>query len=450
MDILSIFVSLEFIMWVNNIEFLSLFELYARNSIFLILIIFQTVFNTYQPLSSDLRIGYITRYIIACITFFFFMSALLFLTQFRYIGGVWGRGIIFQNLILVFVLGLVFRWLIKLYKKRVIGAVEVSALLILGKDKLQTFVRENFRSLKNVNVYIYLEGNEKIRISDQNLSKVIFIRGKKNLESYFQKENQIFDFVIFDSNVSISDDTLRDLMDAKLHGLKVFDLTDFFEYYFEKISVLNVQDRWIVFSNGFSIISNKIALRLKAILDFVGALLLLILTSPLIILAAFLVKITSTGPILYSQVRVGLSGKEFNIFKLRTMIADAEKEGAKWSSFNDPRITKIGAIFRKTRIDELPQLFNILRGDMSFIGPRPERPEFIKILVEEIPYYSLRHLMKPGLSGWAQVNYDYGSSVNDSLVKLEYDLYYIKNYSFYLDLRTIIKTIRVVVFGKGR
>lgn len=211
-----------------------------------------------------------------------------------------------------------------------------------------------------------------------------------------------------------------------------------------------MQDRWIVFSNGFSIISNKIALRLKAILDFVGALLLLILTSPLIILAAFLVKITSTGPILYSQVRVGLSGKEFNIFKLRTMIADAEKEGAKWSSFNDPRITKIGAIFRKTRIDELPQLFNILRGDMSFIGPRPERPEFIKILVEEIPYYSLRHLMKPGLSGWAQVNYDYGSSVNDSLVKLEYDLYYIKNYSFYLDLRTIIKTIRVVVFGKGR
>lgn len=447
-DILGIFLSVEFLIWIYNLNQLPLSEFYIRSSIFSIFILFQMVFNTYQPLSTDLRMGFITRYILSFALFCISISAVLFLTEFRYLGGLWGRGLIFQNLLIIFCFGFLFRLLTKEYKRRVIQAVDLNALIILDFEQLQSFFKENLSYLNNVNAYVYL--NENQYLENNSDIKVNYIQGESNLASYFKQDGIAFDFVIFNSNVSIPKSIIQNLMNAKLHGLKIFDLTDFIEYYYEKIAVLHVQDRWLVFSNGFSIISNKIALRLKTIFDFVCALVLIIPSFPLILIFGIVVKITSTGPVFYSQVRVGRSGKEFSIYKLRTMSADAEKEGAKWSIVSDPRITKVGNFLRKTRIDELPQLFNILRGDMSFIGPRPERPEFIKILVEQIPYYNLRHLLKPGLSGWAQVNFDYGSSIEDSRIKLEYDLYYIKNYSFFLDLRIVIKTIRVVIFGRGR
>lgn len=447
-DVLSLFLSVEFLIWVYGLNQLPLSEFYIRYAIFSIFILFQMVFNTYQPLSSDLRMGFISRYILSFVLFCISISAVLFLTEFRYLGGLWGRGLIFQNLFIIFCSGFLFRILTKEYKRRVIQAVDLNALIILDFEQLQSFFKENLSYFNNVNAYVYL--NKDQYLENNSAIKVNYIFGESNLASYFKKEGLAFDFVIFNSNISIPKSIIQNLMNAKLHGLKIFDLTDFIEYYYEKIAVLHVQDRWLVFSNGFSIISNKIALRLKTIFDFVCALVLLIPSFPLILIFGIIVKITSTGPVFYSQVRVGRSGKEFRIYKLRTMSADAEKEGAKWSMVSDPRITKIGGFLRKTRIDELPQLFNIIRGDMSFIGPRPERPEFIKILIEQIPYYNLRHLLKPGLSGWAQVNFDYGSSIEDSRRKLEYDLYYIKNYSFFLDLRIVIKTIRVVIFGKGR
>ena len=200
---------------------------------------------------------------------------------------------------------------------------------------------------------------------------------------------------------------------------------------------------------GFYVLDGTLQSRVKRIGDFVVALCLLIVTSPLILIAAFLIKATDRGPVIYSQIRVGLGGKPYRILKLRTMRMDAESHGPQWSTRSDPRITKVGSLLRITRLDELPQLWCVLTGTMSLIGPRPERPEFDQQLSQEIPYYELRHLIRPGLSGWAQVNYPYGASVEDSANKLSYDLFYLKNFSFLLDLLILFKTIRLVFNAQG-
>ena len=168
------------------------------------------------------------------------------------------------------------------------------------------------------------------------------------------------------------------------------------------------------------------------------------------LISAVIIKLESRGPVIYSQERIGENNKPFKIFKFRSMRTDSEKDGPKWASEHDDRITKFGNIMRKTRIDELPQLYNVIVGQMSFVGPRPERQFFINTLEKEIPYYNLRHIVKPGLTGWAQVKYPYGASIEDSYRKLQYDLYYIKNYSLILDVLIILDTVKIVLFGKGR
>ena len=181
------------------------------------------------------------------------------------------------------------------------------------------------------------------------------------------------------------------------------------------------------------------------------AALLLLVFSPLMLLVALAIKLDSPGSVFYTQVRTGLHGKPFGVYKFRSMYQDAEKRGgAQWAKERDPRITRVGRWLRLTRIDELPQIVNVLRGEMSLIGPRPERPEFDVKLKQKIPYYDVRYLVKPGITGWAQVMYPYGASIEDAYEKLAYDLYYIKNYSFWLDLAIALKTVRVVLFGKGR
>ena len=206
---------------------------------------------------------------------------------------------------------------------------------------------------------------------------------------------------------------------------------------------------------GYDIKSNYLKdkknynLFLKRIFEFVFSLLLLLISSPLLIIASILIYLEDKGPILYSQYRVGKNNKLFTIWKLRSMRVNAEKDGIKWASKNDKRITKIGKLLRKTRIDELPQLLSVLQGKMNLIGPRPERPEFVELLNEEIKYYSLRALSKPGITGWAQVNYPYGASIYDSKNKLSYDLYYLKHYSLLFDLLIFFKTIRLVINARG-
>jgi len=195
---------------------------------------------------------------------------------------------------------------------------------------------------------------------------------------------------------------------------------------------------------------SSVALRIKRAVDIVGALALITASFPIMLLSAIATKIVSPGPVLFSQTRVGTNGAHFTIYKFRTMHLHAEKSGAQWASKEDNRLIPLGSFFRKTRIDELPQCWNILKGEMSIVGPRPERPEFTETLTKDIPYYDLRHVVKPGLTGWAQVSYPYGASTEDALKKLQYDLYYIKNYSLLLDLNILLRTVLVTLRRSGR
>jgi exopolysaccharide biosynthesis polyprenyl glycosylphosphotransferase len=189
-------------------------------------------------------------------------------------------------------------------------------------------------------------------------------------------------------------------------------------------------------------------MRLQTVYSFIIALVGFIVASPVMVLVALAVRFTSTGPVLFRQKRVGLNGKLFTLYKFRSMRADAEAgTGAVWAKRNDPRVTSIGGILRRTRLDELPQLFNVLRGDMSIVGPRPERPEFVSVLSEQIPFYRQRHAVKPGVTGWAQINYKYGDTIEDTVMKLEYDLYYIKNLSPSLDAYIVFHTVKVMLFS---
>ena len=240
---------------------------------------------------------------------------------------------------------------------------------------------------------------------------------------------------------------IADLLKCKLHGISIQDGISFYESITGKILVKNVNPAWLIFSDGFQ--ASRLTYYLKRILDIFLSIFGLLISLPVTLPTAFLIKRESPGPIFYLQERVGEKGVPFDVIKFRSMREDAEKDGAVWAMKNDTRVTKIGSFIRKVRIDEIPQMWNVLKGEMSFVGPRPERPVFVKQLTESIPYYSLRHSVKPGISGWAQVCYPYGASEEDALKKLEYDLYYIKNQSIFMDMLVIFRTIKTVLFQKG-
>jgi sugar transferase (PEP-CTERM system associated) len=241
---------------------------------------------------------------------------------------------------------------------------------------------------------------------------------------------------------------LRDLMDCKFSGIEVTDAPSFYEQVTGKLLLESITPGWFIFSNGFKV--TRPARAFKRIFDKILSCFGVLVTLPLFPLIALAIKITSPGPVLFRQVRTGKHEKEFVLYKFRTMRTDAETNtGAVWAQKDDPRVTPVGKFLRKSRLDELPQLFNVLKGDMSFIGPRPERPEFVEKLKEQIPYYSHRHFVKPGITGWAQIKYPYGASVEDALEKLRYDLYYIKNLSVTLDLLIFFETIKVILYSRG-
>jgi sugar transferase (PEP-CTERM system associated) len=210
----------------------------------------------------------------------------------------------------------------------------------------------------------------------------------------------------------------------------------------------SVSAGWLIFGDGFE--QGSLRRATKRVFDMVFSVLLLVLTAPLMAITALLIAWESGAPILYRQERVGLYGRTFHVVKFRSMRIDAEKDGTpRWASITDDRVTPVGRMIRKLRIDELPQLFNVLSGDMSLVGPRPERPFFVNKLTQELPYYAVRHSVKPGITGWAQVRYHYGASVEDAAEKLQYDLYYVKNHTLFLDLVVLFQTIGVVLTGKG-
>ena len=241
---------------------------------------------------------------------------------------------------------------------------------------------------------------------------------------------------------------LRELLDCKLHGVRVVDIATHFEKTLGQIRLDSVNPGWLIFGDGFQ--QGLMRTLVKRVFDIIFAVVLIIVSAPVMLITGILILLESGGPMLYLQERVGLNGRLFSVVKFRSMRTDAEKDGKpRWAAAGDDRVTRVGRVIRKLRIDELPQLFTVLAGDMSLVGPRPERPFFVDKLTQEIPYYSVRLSVKPGLTGWAQVRYHYGASMEDSAEKLQFDLYYVKNHSWFLDLVVLFETIGVVLTGKG-
>jgi sugar transferase (PEP-CTERM system associated) len=241
---------------------------------------------------------------------------------------------------------------------------------------------------------------------------------------------------------------LDELLDVKLKGIRVTPVVEFYERELGRIELNEIHPSWMVYGDGFRYSQRRdIA---KRIFDIAISFTLLFFAWPFMLLTLAAVYLETGRPIIYKQVRVGLNGREFEIYKFRSMTQNAEKDGqAVWAQKNDARVTRVGAFIRNTRLDELPQIFNVLRGDMSFVGPRPERPTFVGELIEELPYYDARHRVKPGLMGWAQLKYPYGASVEDAANKLVYDLYYVKNHSILLDFMIVVQSVEVILLGKG-
>jgi sugar transferase (PEP-CTERM system associated) len=241
---------------------------------------------------------------------------------------------------------------------------------------------------------------------------------------------------------------VNDILECRFRGIRVEEWPSFFEKLTGKIVVNSLRPGWLIFSDGP--VKSPLTDTIRRALDVGLSLIGLILSAPLMGLAALSIKLDSEGPVFFRQDRVGKDGKIFVLYKFRSMRVDAEHiTGPVWASEDDPRVTRVGRLLRKFRLDETPQMFNVLLGDMSFIGPRPERPVFVEQLKEQIPLYALRFTVKPGITGWAQVKYPYASTVEDTLEKLQYDLHYIKNISIFLDLLILLKSIQVVLFGRG-
>ena len=238
------------------------------------------------------------------------------------------------------------------------------------------------------------------------------------------------------------------LLACRISGVPVLDLSAVFERAKGEVPIDSLKASWLIYGHGF--VQGGFRTAIKRLFDLVTSIVLLIVAAPVMVLTALAIVLDSPGPVIYRQDRVGLRGRTFKCLKFRSMTVDAERDGvARWAQKNDARVTRVGAFIRKYRIDELPQLISVLRGEMSLVGPRPERPEFVRRLQAEIPFYDIRHSVKPGVTGWAQVRYTYGASMDDARKKHQYDLYYVKNHSLFLDLLVLIETVSVVAFGEG-
>ena len=338
------------------------------------------------------------------------------------------EGIILFGIITIFQIA--FRYIV------IMGVVEKERVVFVGEND---YTQDLLESVKKDGQYVFTAS-----LNNTDMKAL----GKEIVEMYKTKK---FDVLVDFTDKLLGDPKLTGkLLQYKLEGLQYYNYLEFYETYENKLPISHLSPKWFLENTGFEIYHNNFNLKAKRLLDLLFAMLIGIFAAPVIILAAIIVKLESKGPIFFIQERIGEGNRKFNIVKFRSMTTDAEKDGPQWASKNDNRVTKFGKIMRATRIDELPQLWNVLRGEMSFVGPRPEREFFIQQLEKEIPYYNLRHTVKPGLTGWAQVMYPYGASVEDAYRKLQYDLYYIKHHSIPFDVKVLLKTVTIVIFGKGR
>jgi exopolysaccharide biosynthesis polyprenyl glycosylphosphotransferase len=371
-----------------------------------------------------------------------------------YLFGLWGhstmagRGIWLPSLIFFTVWAVLIRLWVAPWMK--IHVQQRRWLVLVGDENTQQFGVE-LKKLDPLGRFVMLSQDRRswsIRLEDKVDGDGIFHAA--SLEELSDWLLQPWTGVIVGNAMQLSEQQIKRLVDIRLQGGQIFSPQEFYESFAYKIPAALLHDSWFALASGFSLFQSRLSWKLRRLIDIVAASLVLLVLSPLMCMVALAVKLDSPGSIFYKQMRTGLHGKPFGVIKFRSMLQNAERQGAQWASLKDPRITRVGYLLRLMRIDELPQLWNVLRGEMSLIGPRPERPEFDRKLAAEIPYYNIRYLVKPGITGWAQVMYPYGASVEDSYEKLSYDLYYIKNFSFWLDIAIALKTLRVVFLGKGR
>jgi exopolysaccharide biosynthesis polyprenyl glycosylphosphotransferase len=356
---------------------------------------------------------------------------------------IFGRGIMPVVLVLFSFWAYWSRYSLSLWSESKQG--ENKWLFIGSKEKLSYFLDDFKIDKKN----IIILNEEKSDNSSQQYSENSSYLSNKLCDLSSASLNTVTDVVIA-TDMPFNEKAVSVLMKLRAMGSFIYDLTTFYEQHLSKVPVLHLKHGWFLNSSGFYLLQNAFGIKLKRLLDILISTFLLLLLSPIMLFVSMLIKLDTHGPVFYSQTRTGLNGENFLLHKFRTMCVDAEKNGAVWANKNDARITRVGRVLRKSRIDELPQLWNVLKSEMSFIGPRPERPEFIEDLEKQIPFYELRHLIKPGITGWAQVMYPYGASLEDAQEKLEYDLFYIKKYSLLLDFSILMKTLRVILRHQGR
>ena len=373
------------------------------------------------------------------------MLGMLILSLTFYIAPVFflGRGAFALAVLVSFVVVM----MIRLIFMRISSAYDLRLrILVLGAGKTANLIKEaeTKGELEGINLVCYMP-----MPGDRDAQSGISLVKTPGALVKYVAENQI-DTIVLAMDERRKGLPVHELLDCKMGGVEVLDLLTFFERHTSKIRLDIMRPSWLFLSEGFEV--NNFRRMWKRVFDIACVLLLLPVVLPAAALSVIAILIGDRGRegVIYSQTRVSENGRLFQIYKFRSMIVEAEKDGiARWAAINDARVTRVGAVLRKFRLDELPQLFNVLRGDMSFVGPRPERPEFVEKLSEKIPYYNERHRVKPGLSGWAQIRYPYGASEEDGFEKLQYDLYYVKNCSILLDMLVLLQTAEVVLLGKG-
>jgi len=424
----------------NNYEFSSYFDSTFLSAIIyaLVMTLSMTSIGLYQARLREGILGFLLRLSAAlflgtvALSLIFYIFPSLFL----------GRGVLLLAEVISFAGIALIRNVIyfsgsTIFKKRI---------LVLGAGERAASITELRRKSDQVGFsilgYVHVRGEKDVVDS----SKIIFLN--LSLLDYCA-ENDVDEIVlaINDRRKSLP---MAELLDCKMSGVDIVDVLQFFERETSKIKLDHLHPSYLLHSDGFQ--QGIARQNIKRFFDVCVSAVFLFLTWPIMALTAFFIMLESgfNQPILYRQVRVGEDGRPFQVLKFRSMRTDAEASGkAQWAVKNDTRITKVGGFIRKVRIDELPQIFNVFRGDMSFVGPRPERPEFVGELSDKIPYFNERHRIKPGITGWAQLSYPYGASEKDSLEKLQYDLYYVKNHSLFLDFLILLQTVEVILFSKG-
>jgi len=400
------------------------------------------LYSYHSPLS---QLGIAERSFVAMLLTGMMVAITVYLIGPDYIGGFVGRGVLATSLLTSWIWSLFWRhFLNRLLKTRQSQTQWVLLTESLSQNTVAWFLKQFHEIYPYEQILILTRGTEDAASLDESTR----LAGSwDDLENILEAE-YVSGLVLAVND--LPEGMVNRLMNVRIAGTRVHSLNDFYEQYLSRVPVWHVDQSWIATSRGFDLIHNPLGLRLKRYIDVVVGLTGILLAIPVMLVCAILIFSVSGLPVLFKQKRMGEHGRVFTVYKFRTMRKDAEKDGARFAETNDPRLIPFGKTLRRFRADEIPQLFNVVKGNMSFIGPRPERPEFIAELQKEIPYYNLRHLVKPGLTGWAQVMHGYGDSTESAAEKLQYDLFYIKNYSLLLDIAIVLKSLKVVLFGIGR